>query len=250
MSNKYWVPALERAQEILELISRQQGKLKMADINRQLSISKSTLFNLLLTLEDLGWIEKDQQDRYLLGLKLGIWGNAYFQQFDLVNLFNKEALGVKNELNESVQLAKLEGNQVLYLAKIGAQSQVQMVSGPGSRMPAHSTGLGKLLLSSLDEQSVFNLYPQEELAVLTPHTLSTRTQLLQQFAEIRSKGYAIDLQEGVMGFCCVAAPVYDLSGTMNAAVSVSVPIHNWEAKFESVKVHTLMLGRKLSMTTE
>jgi DNA-binding IclR family transcriptional regulator len=250
MTKKYWVPAMERAQDVLDLITRAPGILKMAEINKKLDISKSTLFNLLLTLEELRWIEKDQQEHYCPGMKLGMWGNSYFQQFDLVQLFVKEAAAVKESLNESIQLAKLEGENVLYLAKADAPSKVQMVSGPGSRMPAHATGLGKMLLSSLDKESIDRLYPERVLPQLTPYTLGTKEELIDHLATIKNQGYALDLEEGVMGFRCVAAPIYDVTGTMIAAVSVSIPLHNWDQKRNQAENEITLLSKRLSMSLD
>ncbi|WP_028987043.1 IclR family transcriptional regulator [Thermicanus aegyptius] len=247
MVNNYWVPALERAQEVIDLICNQSGKLKMSDIQKKLKISKSTLFNLLRTMETLRWITKDQNDCYSPGVRLGIWGNSYFQQFDLVNLFMKEAVPIRDMLKLSVQLARLEGNQVLYLAKVEAPSQVQMVAGPGFRMPAHATGLGKMLLSALDKQVLDRLYPEEMLVRMTSLTLNRKSKLIDQLTIIQKQGYAVDLQEGVMGFCCVAAPVYEVNGLMIAAVSVSIHSHLWSEKSDIYKIEILSLSQRISM---
>lgn len=244
---KYWVPTLERAHEVLRLISREPAKWKMSDMCKKLNISKSTMFSLINTMESLNWIVKSASDTYAPGLFLGILGNAYFNQFDLTELFNKEAVGTMLKVDESIQLARLDGAHVLYMAKITGSSPIQMVSGPGARIPAHATGLGKVLLSDLSEEQIFDLYPDEKLPQLTAYTVDTRSKLMNELDKVRCNGYAEDLQEGVMGFCCAAAPVYNVNGVMAASVSISMPLHQWESKRELSIQEVCRLGARLSL---
>lgn len=247
LERKYWVPALERANEVLHLIAREPDKWKMKDICKRLNISKSTMFSLLLTMEALQWISKNPTDTYSLGVHYGILGNAYFNKFELVDLFNKEAAATMPKIGESIQMASLEGSQVVYLAKINGNSPIQMVSGPGARFPAHATGLGKMLLSGLPETDIEAHYPDLELPQLTPFTIANKEQLKTELEKIRNTGYAEDLQEGVMGFCCVAAPVYNVSSQMIAAVSISMPQHQWEQKREASIEEVRQLAGRLSL---
>jgi DNA-binding IclR family transcriptional regulator len=148
-------------------------------------------------------------------------------------------------LQESVQLARLDGSEVLYLAKIEAPSPVQMVSGPGVRFPAHATGLGKALMLDTDAEQIHSIFPQETLSRLTVHTISSREAFIQELDNVRRQGYALDIQEGVMGFCCVAAPVRR-RGEVAASVSCSMPIHHWEGKKEAAVREICALAKKLS----
>jgi DNA-binding IclR family transcriptional regulator len=243
---KYWVPALEKAHLVVHLISEEPAKLKLSDLCKRLDISKSSMFSLLQTMETLSWIVRTPADTYTLGIHYGLLGNAYFQQYDLIDAFRHEAPAFMHAVNESIQLARLENADVFYLAKETASSPVQMVSGPGTRFPAHATGLGKMLLSGLKEAQFELLYPSDSLASLTPFTLRTKASLIEQVAVIRGQGYAIDLQEGVMGFNCIAAPIYHPNGQMTAAISFSIPLHHWEEKRDQALTAILSLSQKLS----
>jgi DNA-binding IclR family transcriptional regulator len=246
MEKKYWVPALEKAHEIIRLIAAEPAKLKLSDLCRSLEISKSSMFSLLQTMETLGWITRNPSDTYTLGMHYGLMGNAYFQQYDLIDAFRQEASSYMKMVNESLQLARLEGGDIFYLAKEAAPSPVQMVSGPGTRFPAHATGLGKLLLSGLEQAQIELLYPTDALSSMTPFTLRTRDELIEQLVIIRKQGYALDLQEGVRGFNCIAAPVYHPNGQMLAAVSFSIPLHHWDEKRDKALRAVLDLSQKLS----
>ncbi|TBL71198.1 IclR family transcriptional regulator [Paenibacillus thalictri] len=246
MDKKYWVPALERAHTILREIAAEPGKLKLTDLCSRSGISKSTMFSLLQTMEQLQWIERDRADAFSLGVHFGMMGNVYFQQFDLIDVFRREAPTVMARIEESVQLARLEGDQVVYLAKEAAPKPVQMVSGPGARFPAYATALGKMLLTALSEEALLAMYPEEGLNRLTPHTVNNRTELLEQIALARRQGFAEEMQEGVMGFCCVAAPIIHPGGQMLGAVSVSMPVHEWDHKREDARRAAITLAGKLS----
>src|SRR5690554_262560 len=101
MQKKYWVPALERAHDVLQLIAQEPNKWKFKDMCQKLEISKSTMFSLLLTMESLQWITKNA-DTYNLGIHYGIMGNSYFNQFDLIGMFNKQALLTMLKVQESI----------------------------------------------------------------------------------------------------------------------------------------------------
>lgn len=247
MDSKYSVPALDRAHAVLSVLMNEPYQWTLSDLSKKLGISKSTLYSLLVTLERLQWVNRDRNDTYAIGSALGRFGGAFFRQFDLTEDFRRLAEPVMKKLRESFQLAVLEGSDVLYLAKVAAPSPVQMVSGPGVRFPAHATGLGKALLSGLSEEQLVTLFPQETLAKITVHTIGSRDALFQEIDQGRQAGYTTDIQEGIMGFCCVAAPIRNASGAIVAAVSCSMPIHQWEGKKEAARSEIIELAQRLSI---
>jgi len=199
-------------------------------------------------MERLQWVNRDRNETYAIGSTLGRFGSAFFRQYDLIDEFRRLAEPVMRKLQESIQLAVLEGAEVLYLAKVEAPSPVQMVSGPGVRFPAHATGLGKSLLADMDENQLCDLFPQETLPKVTMHTIDSREAFIQEIKNGRQAGYTLDLQEGVMGFCCVAAPIRKASGEIAAAISSSMPIHHWEEKKELAIQEIMQLAKRLSNT--
>jgi DNA-binding IclR family transcriptional regulator len=245
MDHKYAVPALDRAHAVLTVLTEEPYKWKLSDLSKRLGISKSTLYSLLMTMERLQWIQRDRHETYALGNALGDFGSAYFRQYDLIEEFRRAAEPVMRRLQESVQLARLDGSDVLYLAKVEAPSPVQMVSGPGVRFPAHATALGKSLMLDMSAEQIAQIFPKETLPKLTVHTIGSREAFLQELEKVRRQGYSLDIQEGVMGFCCVAAPVRR-RGEVAAAVSCSMPIHHWEGKKDGAVREICALAKQLS----
>lgn len=246
MSEKYSVPALHRADSILNLICSEPSKFGLSDLSKKLNISKSTMHSLLQTMERLNWLERNANDTYTLGKRIAEFGSGYFSQFDLIEEFRRKAVRVMQNLQESIQLARLDGRDILYLAKVEAPSPVQMILGPGVRMPAHATALGKSLMAGLSDEQIVSILTEEQLPRLTENTISTRSAFLREIHDVRTKGFATDLQECVMGFCCVSSAIRRKNGEIVAAISCSMPIHNWDEKKEEAARQIMELAQELT----
>jgi DNA-binding IclR family transcriptional regulator len=246
MENKYWVPALEKANIILQAIADQPYRFRLIDLSKQLNINKSSMYSLLNTLEQLDWIRRDKADTFSLGPSLGSLAGGYFKSNDLISTFHYEAALTKVIFNETIQLAELVGKDVFYLAKEEMPSPVRLASEPGMRFPAHSTALGKVLLSHLPMDQVIELFPTEPFEQATPFTIQTHQALFAELLSVGKLGYGTDIEEAVLGFCCVAAPIVKQERVI-AAVSCSMPKHHWELKKEQVIIEMRKLAGRLSL---
>lgn len=243
---KYWVPALEKANRVLQAIAEQPSNLKLIDLSKQLDMNKSSLFSILHTMEEMLWVKKDKDDTYSLGTAFSSLYHAFVQHFDFQALFQKEAKEVMNQLNETIQIAKLESDHVLYMGKVEASTPVRLLSEPGMRLPAYATSMGKMLLSSLSREEFDLLFPDDSLKLLTPHTIPSKEKLTQELEMIRKQGFSFESQEAVMGFCCIAAPIVNREDKTIFSVSCSMPIHQWESKQDLAKEQIIELALKLS----
>ncbi|BBH18945.1 transcriptional regulator [Paenibacillus baekrokdamisoli] len=247
---KYWVPALEKADRILNLIAQEPGSNKLIDLSKQLDMNKSSMFSLLHTMEALQWVKKSSSDTYSLGAAISALGSSIVKQFDLHDAFQNEATEPRDRLHETIQLAKREDAFVLYIGKVEALTPVRLLSEPGMRLPGHATALGKVMLAQLPETEWLELFPELTLSAMTPFTLTDRGELFTQLRQIREQGYALDYQESVVGFRCVAAPIFNQAGDAVAAVSCSMPLHQWEVKAAAAQQEITKLARCLSMLSQ
>ncbi|WP_337100573.1 IclR family transcriptional regulator [Paenibacillus sp. YIM B09110] len=247
MDNKYWVPAIEKADSVLRLVADHPGELRMMELSKRTDINKSSMFSLLNTLEKLNWIRKDKDDTFRLGPALGSLASGYFQYNDLVASFHQEAAITKAAIEETIQLAELIGTEVLYLAKEEYPGPAKLTTEPGMRLPAHSTALGKVLIAALPEERLSDLYAAATpMQQLTPHTIADRASLERSLEPIRELGFAEDLEEAVQGFCCIAVPVRR-GGQVVSAVSCSMLKHRWESKHALVLSELRQLSDRLSV---
>jgi DNA-binding IclR family transcriptional regulator len=167
----------------------------------------------------------------VIGVGLFELGNAYVRHDALQAAFREGASAFINKHNEVVQLAVLDGVQVVYVAREDAHRPVRLVSDLGSRLPAHCCALGKALLASLDDHAIIERLP-ERFEAVTPRTVTRRAALMRELGAIRSSGLAVEREEVAAGLACFAAYVGMTPAGKRVAVSTSVPIGRLDAKRE------------------
>lgn len=128
---------------------------------------------------------------------------------------------LSHELNETVDLAVLDGRDVLFIDQHAPRRRLPIVSEIGARFPVHCTANGKALLAELSDDEVVRMLPKQ-LEALAPNSITDRDRLLQELATVRAHGYAIDDEEHRLGICAVGVAVSDVVGSA-AAVTVVVP---------------------------
>ncbi len=219
------VPSVQRALAILELVGRSRERLTLSAMGQQLGIPLSTLHGLASTLVRLGYLEREEPSKvYWLGPKVGEMAAAHHAKVDLVAVSRTAMDRVRDAAGETVSLSVLEGNQIVFIDKRPGQGQVQVVNPVGTRLPAHATGAGKVMLAYLPEEEFERLYPEEELPSLTPYTITTRRKLKQVLARIRERGYAFDDQESELGLWAVAGCIRDALGYPVGALNIVAPL--------------------------
>lgn len=223
------VKSLTRGLDILETLSAHPDGLTLSEICRTLTLPKSSTHALLHGLLERNYLMNGRRERtYRLGPRLFQLGNAYVHGIDLVAEGQETVRSVSRRCDETVHLATLDGRDVLYVAKEEGTGYIRMVSALGKRVPAHGTGVGKMLLSALGEDEVDALYPPESPPeALSANTIASLPALKAELAHTRERGYALDNEESTVGLRCVAAPIYDATGKAVAAMSISVPVSRW-----------------------
>jgi IclR family acetate operon transcriptional repressor len=173
-------------------------------------------------MEELEVVRRDEKDCFRLGPKMIELAGVLISQQDLRNESEPLLEKLSAQTQETAHLAIPTGNNVVYIAKVDSPQSVRMASHIGLRNPLHCTALGKAILA---------FYPQEQIdAVIgkglparTPFTLISPEILRDELGHIRVEGFAIDDQENELGVRCAGAPVFDYSGKVIGAISVSGP---------------------------
>lgn len=224
------VPAVARALDVLELV-RTRGASSAPEITKALGLPRTTVHELIKTLLARGYLrDAGNGDRYELGIRVLELGSAYEARLDLAQVAKARATAVSAECGETVHVAVLDGTDVVYIVRIESTHVVRMVSALGGRLPAHVTAVGKALLAYQPETVIDELYPEDmDLSVMTPATIKTTGALREALKQIRADGLAWDAFESNPDVHCVAAPIMGRSGSVVAAMSVSVPAHRWNS---------------------
>lgn len=248
MVKKYWVPSIEKVNDVMTIIAKEPKKLKLIDIAKKTNNNKSSIFSILNTLNSLGWIYKESDGSYSLGSKLGFFSAMYIKQYDLTEYFNRETEKVKEKINETIQLSIREGKDIVYIGKKESSQRVRIVSEPGMRLPAHATAMGKVLLSPLSKDSLTNMYKNETFEKLTNKTIENLNQLINQINMFKQNGYVVEHEEAIRGFTCIAAPILNEKNKLIAAISFTMITESWEKKKEFFIEEILTLAEKISIS--
>lgn len=219
----YQLHSLERAVSVLEALSESDVPLSLAEICQRMGLHKSTAHRALMVLERSALIERTQENRFRLGLKLYELGNRAVEQIDLRARVQPYFRRLSAQVGETVHLSVLQKTSVVYLDKVEPNRRVWMSSKVGASNPVYCTAMGKAMLAFQPAVILEQIVSKIRFARYTRKTLRTREALLKALERVRSCGYAIDDEEFELGVRCVGAPIFDDTGRAIAAVSVSGP---------------------------
>jgi DNA-binding IclR family transcriptional regulator len=197
----------------------------LTEISQVIDINKSTTFRLLATLLGLNYLQVDEATgQYRLGLACLELARSYQTGDELLRGAQPELLRLRDVTKETVHLAVLDGMEIVYLEKLESLHAIGLMSsGVGRRAPAYCTGVGKALLSHVDPQVVLDKMEWGKLRRFNERTITEPDELIAHLAMIRQRGYSLDEGEHESEVRCVAAPIFDRTGEVVAAISVSGP---------------------------
>lgn len=218
------IGSVQRAIDILNLFDSQSPELGTTEIARALKLHKSTTASLIYTLDANDFLHQDPETKkFRLGLRLVERAFAMLDQVEIRKVAYSHLQALRDEWNETVNLALLDGADVVYIERMLGTKALGMRSEVGRRAPAHSTALGKAILSCLPQKEIEKHIREFGLSRVTPKTITVRKKFLAELAKARECGYAIDNEENEIGGRCIAVPVFDHTGQVVAAVSISAP---------------------------
>jgi len=235
------VKSADRTLDILEELA--SGPASLAELSTRLRIPKSSLHSVLRTLEHRGWVDIDpSRSAYSLGMRALLIGSSYVDTDPTVLRTSDIMDKLAADTGETIHLARLEGPDVVYLAKRESVHPLRMFSAIGRRLPAHATALGKAMLAELPDERVAGMLP-EHLSASTTHTITSRDELLKHLEGVRRAGYAIDAEEAGLGLRCFAVTLPFTSPSKDA-VSCSVPVARIDEAKERYIVNLLLQARQ------
>lgn len=207
--------------EVLELVGQSRNGLRGREIAEALGMPVSTAFRQLKFLAERGFLNNSGDGVYTLGSALVRLGNAAMRQNPLARRAHPVLAALAEATRETVHLAELRGDRVVYIDKVEGSRPVRMGSLIGNTSPLYCTGVGKAILAFLPDVERAALLDRIEFVPCTPKTITDRARLEQELTEIREQKFAVDDCEHEPGVFCVAAPVFGYSGEVAGALSVS-----------------------------
>ena len=214
--------AVERALGILEAVAKGADGLTNSEISRELGIPKSTASYILHCLQRCGYLRRETEGgKYRMGLKVLDLSHGVLKGLDLRELARPVLNALVQRVHLTAHLAILENGEAVYIERTEAPGFIKMNTWVGRRMYVHSTSIGKVLVAWRPKEDVEKILGEHGMKKRTPKTITVAGKYIQELERVRTEGYGLDDEENSVGVRCIAVPVFNAMGQVEAAVSVS-----------------------------
>jgi IclR family KDG regulon transcriptional repressor len=212
------VPAIEKCFSILELMAQAKHSFGFNEIVKNLSLNKSTVFNILHTLNDLDVLEKGEDGRFRLGTRLFVLGNAAAGGAELIKTVHPYLEAINKEFTFSTFFGILSGHRIMILDKSDRAHMINVSSEIGMRIPIYAGAAGKALLSQLSEEEIDEILSQNPPKQYTPLSIINAAEYKREVIAVRQTGIAYDPGEYIEGLISVAVPILTYRKDLTAAI--------------------------------
>ncbi len=211
---------LEKGLKVIEAFNG-EDHLTISSASRLVGISRPTARRVLITLVNLGYAQM-LDNRFYLTPKVLSLGYSYMTARDSWEITTTLLRELSKVTNESSSLAKLVGEEIVYIGRVPANKIMKISLNIGTHLPAYATSMGKVLLAQKSEEALDEYFKEAELKPLTEYTTYKEEDLRREFEEIRRRGWALSENELEIGLMSVAAPIRNMRGDVIAAINCSV----------------------------
>lgn len=220
-ANPNFVEAVARGLDLLRAFEPGRPSMTMSELASAAGLARPTAGRILYTLEALGYV-RSHNGNFTLTPRVLELGTAYIQSTEIWDLTRPHMERLVAQTHESSSVAQLDGSDIVYVARVAVPKLIALIVRIGTRFPAATTSLGKVLLSDLTPDELKTVLAQPSRSGVVPRDAPSRTQLREQLAEIRERGWVLTDQELANGIRSIAAPLRDGAGRTRAALNVTV----------------------------
>lgn len=219
--SKSGVQSVERSLDIIEVLATEPEGLGVSRLAEVTGLHKSTVHRLLATLLERGYVAKQQDGSYRLGLKLIEAASCFLNGLELQTEARPYISQITRELGLTAHLGILEGDKVVYIEKMDVIANIKMYNQIGLRVPAYCSSLGKCLLCRYSREELDVIMKDSSFEKFTDNTITSMDRFHKEMIKVREEGWAIDNEESEYNHRCIGAPIYDYRGDIIAAISAS-----------------------------
>jgi IclR family pca regulon transcriptional regulator len=218
--NREFVQGLARGFDVIRAFSVDAPALTIADVSARTGLTRAVARRYLFTLEELGCVVHSGA-QFRLTPRLLDLGFTYLATIDVPNVAQPIMEKVVEKLRESCSVSVLDGHDCVYVARVAAKRIMSINLVVGSRLPAHATSMGKVLLAHLSPEDLDAYFATAPLQRFTKRTICDETRLRRVLRDVKGRGWAFADQESEDGVRTVAAPLFDRWQKIRAAINVS-----------------------------
>jgi IclR family pca regulon transcriptional regulator len=227
-----FVQSLERGLAVIRAFSAENHELTLSDVARLTGLSRASARRFLHTLVELGYVRTDGR-LFALRPKILELGYAYLSSLSLPEIAMPHLEQLVEKVHESSSVCVLDGDEVVYVARVPTRRIMRIAIAVGTRFPAYATSMGRVLLAGQTDEWLDGYLAHTALKTITPHTIADPKRLRTELRRIRRDGYGVVDQELEEGLRSVAAPIRDAAGRVVAAVNLST--HASRATIDSMR---------------
>ena len=220
----YNITALQRGLRLLQLFSESPQGLAAKQVAHKSRLPVSTVHRFLANLQASGFLHCSGDGVYHLGIACFAIGQAALGQLDIRRVSLPYLQELNRQTRETIHLTVRHGLSAVYVEKLDSPEQLRIHSRIGAAVPLYCTAVGKVMLAYMSDDEREESLPQLGLKRLTPNTVGSLQELEAELYRVRKNGYACDLEEHEPHIRCVAAPIWDHSGAVNASLSITAPV--------------------------
>ncbi len=212
-----------RSVQILNYIADRQNGCTLQEICNQFGIPKSSAFVIVQSLLELNYIAHCpfNEKSYCLGVETFVLGMKYFNHLDVVNVCIAQVQPIADQYGKTAFVSVLNDTKIAFVGKYVAPTAVLATCALGARKDVYATASGKAFLAFLPQEESNKIIAKIQFEHLTNYTIVSKEKLEKEVAATRARGYAIERQEDRAVSACCAVPIYDYTGKMVVALSLS-----------------------------
>lgn len=219
--NTDFIGSLAKGLQVIEAFGADHPKQSISEVAAKTGLDRATARRCLLTLHTLGYAEFDGKF-FWLGARALRLGAGALSSMELPQVVQPWLDQLSEQIGQSTSVSILDGTEIVYVARAAQKRVMSIGLMPGSRLPAHCTSMGRVLLAALPEAEARARIEASDLTPRTPRSLTDPAELMAALATVRTRGYALIDQEVEIGLRSIAVPIRNLQGRVVAALNVGV----------------------------
>jgi IclR family pca regulon transcriptional regulator len=219
-----FVQSLARGLDVIRAFDADHPDLSQAQIADRTGLARAVVRRSLITLQHLGYVGANGRQFHLMPRILEL-GFGYLSASRLPELALPTMEQLVRTVKESVSMSVLDGEQIVYVARVPVSRIMTIALGVGARLPAFAASMGRVLLAGLPDEQLDEWLNRAHLYSITPHTLCTPKALKAEILKVRRQGFALVARELEIGLFSAAVPIRSRRGEVLAGLNVSMQFH-------------------------
>jgi IclR family transcriptional regulator, KDG regulon repressor len=235
--------AIDRVVAILDCFTQSTPQLGVREIARKIGLPSSSTGRFLVSMKEAGLLSQNNDNQlYQLGGRVLSWAGVYSTTLDVRSVALPAMHTLHQETDETISLYVVEGNERLCVERLESTHNVRIIARIGRHIPLHVGSAGKVLLAYLSEERRNKILNEIRLIAFTPSSITDHDVLLKEIAHIRQQGYAVSHGEWQVEASGIAAPIFDQSKEIAAAITISGPTQRFSAEIMPGYIDKLLIA--------